>query len=147
MVQVGTTILILGILSIGEAKGVTVHKFHGVTRHMSFLTTRLSVCALIVLCSVAGFVGILVFGIGNSFGVLSGYAINPARDLGPRLCFLLLQLCYGKDAIWAEVFGNGYFWIPIAAPLAGSFVATKFHRAVLSTAKESLKDNEDHNEM
>merc|ERR1711865_338169 len=113
---VGTAILILGILSIGETKGVAVHKFH-----------------------VAGFVGILVFGIGNSFGVLSGYAINPARDLGPRLCFLLLQLWYGKGDIWAEVWGEGYFCIPIAAPLAGSFIATKFHRAVLSIAKENSK--------
>ena len=95
----------------------------------------------------AGFVGILVFGIGNSFGVLSGYAINPARDLGPRICFLLFQLWYGKGDIWAEVWGEGYFCIPIAAPLAGSFIATKFHRVVLSIAKENSKDNEDYNEM
>ena len=59
-------------------------------------------------------VGLLVVLIGASFGFNSGYAINPARDLGPRLFTAL--------AGWgAEVFraGNAWWWVPIVAPLLG----------------------------
>lgn len=59
-------------------------------------------------------VGFLVMAIGMSFGFNAGYAINPARDLGPRL--------FTAIAGWgAEVFraGNHWFWIPIAGPLIG----------------------------
>ena len=60
------------------------------------------------------FIGLLVFVIGTSFGFNAGYAINPARDLGPRL--------FTAVAGWGfEVFraGNWWFWVPIAGPLAG----------------------------
>ena len=59
-------------------------------------------------------VGLLVVAIGASFGFNSGYAINPARDFGPRL--------FTAVAGWgSEVFraGNGWWWVPIAAPLVG----------------------------
>jgi MIP family channel proteins len=59
-------------------------------------------------------VGLLVLAIGASFGFNSGYAINPARDFGPRL--------FTAVAGWGgEVFraGNGWWWVPIVAPLAG----------------------------
>ncbi|MBO0720472.1 MAG: aquaporin family protein [Blastocatellia bacterium] len=59
-------------------------------------------------------VGFLVMVIGMSFGFNAGYAINPARDLGPRL--------FTAIAGWgAEVFraGNHWFWVPIAGPLIG----------------------------
>ena len=59
-------------------------------------------------------VGLLVMVIGMSFGFNAGYAINPARDLGPRL--------FTYVAGWgSEVFraGNHYFWVPIAGPLIG----------------------------
>jgi MIP family channel proteins len=60
-------------------------------------------------------VGLLVVGIGAAFGFNSGYAINPARDFGPRL--------FTAIAGWgAEVFraGNGWWWVPIAAPVVGA---------------------------
>ncbi len=59
-------------------------------------------------------VGMLVVLIGAAFGFNAGYAINPARDLGPRLFTAL--------AGWgAEVFraNNYYFWVPIVGPLVG----------------------------
>jgi MIP family channel proteins len=62
-------------------------------------------------------VGLLVVLIGATFGFNSGYAINPARDFGPRL--------FTAVAGWgAEVFraGNSWWWVPIAAPLLGGVV-------------------------
>ncbi len=59
-------------------------------------------------------VGLLVILIGTSFGLNSGYAINPARDFGPRL--------FTSVAGWGlEVFraNNGWWWVPIIAPLVG----------------------------
>ena len=59
-------------------------------------------------------VGLLVFAIGMSLGGTTGYAINPARDLSPRLFH---QLFVGKKSNW------GYAWIPVVGPLWGAFVA------------------------
>jgi glycerol uptake facilitator protein len=58
--------------------------------------------------------GSLVWAIGLSLGGLTGYAINPARDLGPRLASALLG--WGTAVFQSH---GGYFWIPIVAPLAG----------------------------
>jgi glycerol uptake facilitator protein len=58
--------------------------------------------------------GALVWSIGLSLGGLTGYAINPARDLGPRLASALLG--WGPAVFLSH---GGYFWIPIVAPLAG----------------------------
>jgi glycerol uptake facilitator-like aquaporin len=62
-------------------------------------------------------VGLLVLLIGASFGFNSGYAINPARDFGPRL--------FTAMAGWgSEVFraGNSWWWVPIVAPLTGGVI-------------------------
>ena len=66
-------------------------------------------------------IGFVVFGIGMSFGANSGYAINPARDLGPRL-FAWIQ-GWGEIAVPGN-YGNvdGYMWVPIVAPLVGGLV-------------------------
>src|SRR5262249_6399570 len=66
-------------------------------------------------------VGLLVFGIGLSLGGTTGYAINPARDLGPRIAHALLPVPGKRDSDW------GYAWIPIVAPLAGGFLAACVH--------------------
>jgi glycerol uptake facilitator protein len=58
-------------------------------------------------------VGALVWGIGLSLGGPTGYAINPARDLGPRLAHFLLPIAGKGDSDW------GYGWIPVVAPLIG----------------------------
>jgi len=59
-------------------------------------------------------VGLLVVGIGMAFGVNSGYAINPARDLGPRLFTALAG--WGSEVFRA---GNYWWWVPVLAPLIG----------------------------
>jgi glycerol uptake facilitator protein len=62
-------------------------------------------------------VGSLVWGIGLSLGGTTGYAINPARDLGPRIAHALLPIAGKGDSDW------GYAWIPIAGPLVGGALA------------------------
>jgi glycerol uptake facilitator protein len=59
-------------------------------------------------------VGAIVWSIGLSLGGLTGYAINPARDFGPRLAASLLG--WGVSAFASH---DWYFWVPIAGPLAG----------------------------
>ncbi|GER83998.1 MAG: MIP family channel protein [Thermogemmatispora sp.] len=61
-------------------------------------------------------IGLLVVAIGASFGLNTGYAINPARDFGPRLWIALVS---GGASLSAN---NYYFWIPIVAPLLGGVV-------------------------
>ncbi len=69
-------------------------------------------------------VGLLVFGIGLSLGGTTGYAINPARDLGPRIAHALLPVPGKRDNDW------GYSWIPVAAPLVGASLAALVHHLV-----------------
>jgi glycerol uptake facilitator protein len=58
-------------------------------------------------------VGLLVFSIGLSLGGPTGYAINPARDLGPRIMHAILPIAGKGSSDW------GYAWIPVVAPLIG----------------------------
>ncbi|WP_335936135.1 MIP/aquaporin family protein [Streptomyces sp. PTD5-9] len=60
-------------------------------------------------------VGLVVVAIGMAFGTNAGYAINPARDLGPRLASFLT----GYGGAWRDQYGNLYFWVPIVGPLVG----------------------------
>jgi glycerol uptake facilitator protein len=62
-------------------------------------------------------VGGLVWGIGLSLGGPTGYAINPARDLGPRLAHAVLPIPGKRDADW------GYAAIPVVGPLVGGVLA------------------------
>jgi glycerol uptake facilitator protein len=58
-------------------------------------------------------VALLVLGIGASLGGPTGYAINPARDLGPRIVHALLPIPNKGDSDW------GYSWVPVVGPLIG----------------------------
>jgi glycerol uptake facilitator protein len=69
-------------------------------------------------------VGALIWGIGLSLGGSTGYAINPARDLGPRLAYTLLPVEGPKDSQW------DYAWVPILGPLAGAAAAAILIRTV-----------------
>ena len=62
-------------------------------------------------------VGLLVFAIGLALGGTTGYAINPARDLSPRIVHALLPLSDKADSDW------GYAWIPVVGPLVGGILA------------------------
>ena len=57
-----------------------------------------------------------------SLGGLTGYAINPARDLGPRLAHALMPIKGKRDSNWK------YAWIPIAAPIVGAYLAVALYR-------------------
>lgn len=67
----------------------------------------------------------LVLAIGLSLGGPTGYAINPARDLGPRLAHALLPIRGKGSSDW------GYAWVPIAGPLAGAALAAVVHGTLL----------------
>ena len=69
--------------------------------------------------------GALVWGIGLSLGGPTGYAINPARDLGPRLAHALLPIPGKGPSDW------GYAWVPVVGPLAGGGLAALVAKAVL----------------
>jgi glycerol uptake facilitator protein len=62
-------------------------------------------------------VGLLVFAIGMSLGGTTGYAINPARDLGPRIVHAILPIPGKRDSDW------GYSWVPVLGPIAGGLLA------------------------
>jgi glycerol uptake facilitator protein len=86
---IGTFVLVFGVLAIGADKA----------------TAATGVVALLV--------GLLVLAIGLSLGGPTGYAINPARDLGPRIAHALLPIPGKGPSDW------GYAWIPVVAPLIG----------------------------
>ncbi|MDP2338477.1 MAG: MIP/aquaporin family protein [Bacteroidota bacterium] len=65
-------------------------------------------------------VGLLVLGIGLSLGGTTGYAINPARDLGPRIIHALLPMKNKGKSDW------NYSWIPVFGPIAGGLLAAFF---------------------
>jgi glycerol uptake facilitator protein len=69
-------------------------------------------------------VGILVLGIGVSLGGTTGYAINPARDLGPRLAHACLPIPGKRDSNW------NYAWVPIVGPVLGGVLGAGLYRLV-----------------
>jgi glycerol uptake facilitator protein len=86
---IGTFVLVFGVLAIFANKA----------------TVASGLGALLV--------GLLVLAIGLSLGGPTGYAINPARDLGPRIAHALLPIPGKGPSDW------GYAWIPVVAPLCG----------------------------
>jgi glycerol uptake facilitator protein len=67
-------------------------------------------------------VGVIVFGIGLSLGGSTGYAINPARDLGPRLAHALLPIPGKGPSDW------GYAWVPVIGPIVGGVAGAVLYR-------------------
>ena len=91
---IGTMLLMAGVMAVTDQKNVAPP---------AWLTGPL--------------VGVLVVGIGMAFGFNAGYAINPARDFGPRLFTFVAG--WGPGVFTA---GNGWWWVPIAAPIVGAVV-------------------------
>ena len=89
---VGTFVLVFGILAITQ-------KANGLTSGLAPLL-----------------VGLLILAIGLSLGGPTGYAINPARDLGPRIMHAILPIPGKGPSDW------GYAWIPVLAPLVGGAI-------------------------
>lgn len=69
-------------------------------------------------------IGMLVWGIGLALGGPTGYAINPARDLGPRLAHAILPIHQKRDSDW------GYAWVPVLGPFAGAIIGAGLWRVI-----------------
>ncbi|WP_431025783.1 MIP/aquaporin family protein [Halomonas sp. H5] len=69
-------------------------------------------------------IGLLIVAIGLSLGGTTGYAINPARDLGPRLAHYLLPIAGKGGSNWK------YAWVPVVGPLLGGIAGALFYRHV-----------------
>lgn len=95
---IGTFILVLGILAIGANKFAD------------------GLNPLVV--------GFLIVSIGMSLGGTTGYAINPARDLGPRIAHFFLPIPGKGSSNW------GYSWIPVVGPILGGSLAGVFYDTV-----------------
>jgi glycerol uptake facilitator protein len=70
-------------------------------------------------------VALLILGIGLSLGGPTGYAINPARDLGPRIMHFILPIKGKRDSDW------NYSWIPVAGPVIGGLLAAFLFKILL----------------
>ncbi len=112
--------LTLGVFATSPAINSSKHNFL-----TEFLGTFAFVFAILFIVSPSNSLGsldalpvaLLVLGIGLSFGGPTGYAINPVRDLGPRIMHQLLPLTHKGSSEWR------YAWVPVVAPLAGGLVA------------------------
>lgn len=69
-------------------------------------------------------VSLLIVAIGMSLGGTTGYAINPARDLGPRIVHAILPIKGKRDSDW------GYAWIPVLGPIVGAILGALLYLAV-----------------
>lgn len=96
---IGTFVLVFGILGIGAQN----------------LTNGIGTL----------FVGLLIWAIGLSLGGTTGYAINPARDLAPRIAHAILPIPNKGDSDW------GYAWIPVTAPIIGAILGSIFYTMFL----------------
>jgi len=101
---IGTFVLVLGVLAILTPKNLKPD--HGFDSGLGPLL-----------------VGVLVLGIGISLGGPTGYAINPARDLGPRLAHAILPIAGKGSSDW------GYAWIPVVGPIIGGVLGALFYKA------------------
>ena len=101
---IGTGMLVFGVLAIGaNAAGLSQ-------------ASDIDLSSVFSLGLQPLLVGLLVFAIGLSLGGPTGYAINPARDLGPRIAHAVLPIAGKRDADWS------YSWIPVLAPLVGGAI-------------------------
>jgi glycerol uptake facilitator protein len=72
-------------------------------------------------------IGLLVVAIGMAWGTNAGYAINPARDFGPRLA----QFLTGYGGAWRDQYGDLYFWVPIVGPLIGGVLGAALYLFII----------------
>jgi len=73
-------------------------------------------------------IGLLVVGIGMAWGTDAGYAINPARDFGPRLASFVT----GYGGAFRDQYGTLYFWVPIVGPLVGGVLGAGLYQTLIA---------------
>jgi glycerol uptake facilitator protein len=83
-------------------------------------------------------VGLIVVGIGMAWGTNAGYAINPARDFGPRLASFLT----GYGGAFRDQTGYLYFWIPIVAPIIGGVLGAGLYQGLIGRFLPKLGEPE-----
>lgn len=98
---IGTAMLLIGILGISNA--------HNNMGALGALVT-----------------GFLIWAIGLSLGGPTGYAINPARDLGPRIAHAILPIPGKRDSDWS------YAWIPVVGPIVGGLLGALIYNFAFS---------------
>jgi glycerol uptake facilitator protein len=72
-------------------------------------------------------IGFLIVAIGMAWGTDAGYAINPARDFGPRLASFLT----GYGGAFHDQYGDPYFWIPIVGPIVGGIIGVALYELLV----------------
>ncbi|HEU5353358.1 MAG TPA: MIP/aquaporin family protein [Actinocrinis sp.] len=72
-------------------------------------------------------VGLIVVAIGMAWGTNAGYAINPARDFGPRFASFIT----GYGTAFRDQYGELYFWVPIVAPLIGGLIGAGLYKVLI----------------
>jgi glycerol uptake facilitator protein len=102
---IGTAVLVLGVLAIITPKNLNPE----FGWHMGLGPAL---------------VGVIVWAIGLSLGGPTGYAINPARDLGPRIAHAVLPIAGKGPSDW------GYAWIPVVGPVVGGLIAAFVYKAL-----------------
>lgn len=110
---IATVGLVLPILAFGRNTGIGIGQVAG--QPTGIYGSGISILL----------VSLLVVGIGLSLGGPTGYAVNPARDLGPRITHALLPIPHKGTSDW------GYAWIPVAGPLLGGLLAGLIANAAL----------------
>lgn len=81
-------------------------------------------------------IGLVVFAIGMTFGFNCGYAINPARDFGPRVFTAMAG--YGSD-VWKAPNGQHWWWVPILGPLIGGICGAFMYLVFIEMHHEPLE--------
>jgi glycerol uptake facilitator protein len=84
-------------------------------------------------------IGLVVVAIGMAWGTDAGYAINPARDFGPRLASWLT----GYGTAWRDQWGDLYFWVPIVAPVIGALIGAALYDQLIGRFLPIADDEED----
>jgi glycerol uptake facilitator protein len=108
---IGTFMLVLGVLAITTNFGADVLTDQPLQQAFSVTLPPL-------------LVGFLVLAIGLSLGGPTGYAINPARDLGPRIAHAVLPISGKGSSDW------GYAWVPVVGPIIGGVLGALVFQAV-----------------
>lgn len=106
---IGTATLVFGVLAFGRVMAGAA-------------TDQAAWAATVNLWFGPVLVGLIVFALGLSLGGPTGYAINPARDLGPRIAHALLPIPGKGTSDWE------YAWVPVVAPLVGGVVGAQLFK-------------------